>query len=115
MATFGPIASAAPNVLFNPMAVDQAVQGTQRNRLMMEQGVEDQAFQRQTRQQHTFKRDAEARIGWRGSLSDLPEPEAAAQWGPAASAAGIRARPRACRSTFPAAWSACARMASSPT
>src|SRR5438094_786151 len=45
MATFGPIASAAPNVLFSPMAVDQAVQQSQRNRLMIDSARQDQTYQ----------------------------------------------------------------------
>lgn len=74
MATFGPIASAMPNVLYNPMAVDQAVQGRQRNQLMMDNARQDQA-------QQTFQRDATARIGMARELSALPEQEAASQWG----------------------------------
>ncbi len=74
MATFGPIASAMPNVLYSPMAVDAAVQGRQRNQLMMDNARQDQA-------QQTFQRDATARIGMARELSALPEQEAASQWG----------------------------------
>lgn len=74
MATFGPVASAMPNVLFNPMAVDQAVQGQQRNQLMMDNARQDQ-------QQQTFTRDMTARQGMARELSALPEHEAEAQWG----------------------------------
>lgn len=39
MATFGPIAPVAPNVLFNPMAAIAAGEGMQRNRLLMQQAL----------------------------------------------------------------------------
>jgi len=65
MATFGPIASAAPNVLFNPMAVDQAVQGAQRNRLMMDNARQDQAYQ-------TFDRERQEVARASASLLSLP-------------------------------------------
>lgn len=74
MATFGPTASPFANVLFNPIAVDQAVQGRQRNQLMMANSQQDQA-------QQTFQRDATARIGMARELSALPEQQAAAEWG----------------------------------
>jgi len=63
MATFGSIESPAPNVLFNPMAVDQALQTRQKNALMIDNAREDQAFQRQTQQvtMATAERDYLAR------------------------------------------------------
>jgi len=74
MATFGPVSNPFANVLYNPMAVDQAVQGRQRNQLMMDNARQDQGVQ-------MFEKDATARIGMARELSALPEQEAAAQWG----------------------------------
>lgn len=59
MATFGSIASAMPNVLFNPMAVDQAVQGIQRNQLLMEQNRLQFQEQRNDRRIQNFERGRE--------------------------------------------------------
>jgi hypothetical protein len=57
MATFGPIASAAPNVLFDPARALGAAADLQRNQLLMEQRAEDQAFQREDRQFQIGERD----------------------------------------------------------
>jgi spore germination cell wall hydrolase CwlJ-like protein len=50
MATFGNISSASPNVLFDPMAVDRALQQRQQNALLMDMQREDQQFQRENQQ-----------------------------------------------------------------
>jgi hypothetical protein len=54
MATFGSISSANPNVLFDPMAVDMALQKRQQNALLLGMQAEDQQFQRENQQ---FRRD----------------------------------------------------------
>jgi len=74
MATFGPIASASPNILFDPARVDAQVQGFQRNQLLMQNAQQDQ-------QQQTYQRDTEARIGLARQLVGMPEDQAAAAWG----------------------------------
>jgi len=74
MAIFGPIASASPNILFDPARVDAQVQGFQRNQLLMQNAQQDQ-------QQQTYQRDTEARIGLARQLVGMPEDQAAAAWG----------------------------------
>jgi hypothetical protein len=74
MATFGPIASAAPNVLFDAAKLDRDVQSFQRNQLLMQNAQKDQAGQQ-------YERDTNARIALARSLVNLPEDQAAAQWG----------------------------------
>jgi len=74
MATFGAIASAAPNVLFDAAKLDRDVQGFQRNQLLMQNAQQDQ-------QQQGYARDTEARIGLARQLSNMPEDQAAAAWG----------------------------------
>ena len=56
MATFGPIADPSPNVLFNPLAVDAQVQAMQRNRLLMQQAVEDRQVARADREREEVGR-----------------------------------------------------------
>lgn len=56
MAVFGPIQSPNPSVLFNPLAVDAQVQGMQRNRLLMQQAVEDRQVARMDREREEVGR-----------------------------------------------------------
>jgi hypothetical protein len=51
MASFGSIGSANPNVLFDPMAVDQALQQRRQNALLLDMQREDQQFQRENQAQ----------------------------------------------------------------
>lgn len=83
MAQFGQIGSAftPANALYDAAGVDRAVQGYQRNALAMDSTRQQMGFQAQDQQQQTYQRDAQARIGMARELSNLPEPEAAAQWG----------------------------------
>jgi hypothetical protein len=73
MATFGPIASANPNVLFDPARAIGAAQDLQRNQLMMENAKQDQAAQ-------TFERDANARIALARKYADAPDDVPDAEW-----------------------------------
>lgn len=56
MATFGAIGSASPEIFFNPMAADQAVAATQRNRLLMQGAQEDRAIARVDREREEIGR-----------------------------------------------------------
>jgi hypothetical protein len=73
MATFGPIASAAPNVLFDAAKVDRDVLNVQRNQLLMQNAGQDQAAQQ-------YERGWNARSSMARQLAALPEDQAAAAW-----------------------------------
>lgn len=66
MATFGAIQSPNPQVLFDPMAVDQQVFGMQRAKLLMRQATEDRAQARMDREREEIGRVS-------ASLLALPE------------------------------------------
>jgi hypothetical protein len=65
MATFGPIASSVPNVLFDAAKVDRDVQAFQRNQLLMENSRADQGYQ-------NFDRDRQEVARVSASLLSLP-------------------------------------------
>jgi hypothetical protein len=76
MATFGSIASANPNVLFDPARAMGAAQQYKQNELLMQHRQQDQQAQ-------TFERDATARISLARQMADLPDDVLATEWGPA--------------------------------
>jgi hypothetical protein len=80
MATFGPIASANPNVLFDPARAIGAAQDLQRNQLMMEAAQTQQANAAEDRRQAVFERDRGLAAQLAGAVMLRPKEERAAAY-----------------------------------
>jgi hypothetical protein len=89
MATFGPIASAAPNVLFDPARALGAAADLQRNQLLQEASQQRMADSAEDRRQAVFERDRNLAGQLAGSILQLP-----ADQRPAAYAAALAEQQR---------------------
>jgi hypothetical protein len=89
MASFGPIASAAPNVLFDPARALGAAADLQRNQLLQEASQQRMADSAEDRRQAVFERDRNLAGQLAGSILQLP-----ADQRPAAYAAALAEQQR---------------------